>query len=260
MAVQTLQCITLDQAAMEGSSQETAAVIDPEYEILSWLYRVALKVRGDISASPSHNLIGGFNEENAEKVVPSSLYLHLHLICSKSTEDLDESEDTSIKIKTRTLSIAQDIVFLASNGRKKTPKHIALGVTVHQATRSKKLVQLLHAAGHCISYESVLHVDTSLVNSLLDAYEANEKLFIPANIAHLNLPGYIRFANNNIDINEETLDRKGTFHESQSAIFVRPDITNEEAPMQVEFSSRKAQKIPQELQELKQARNWVTTA
>ena len=111
---------------------------------------------------------------------------------------------------------------------------------------------MLHAAGHCISYESVLHVDTSLVNSLLDAYEANEKLVIPANIAHLKLPGYIRFANDNIDINEETLDGKGTFHASQSAIFVRPDTTNDEASMQVEFS-RKSRKIPQELQELKQA-------
>ena len=87
---------------------------------------------------------------------------------------------------------------------------------------------------------------------MLGAYEANEKLLIPANVAHLKLPGYIRFANDNIDIIEETLDGKGTFHASQSVIFVTPDVTNEEAPMQVEFS-KKVQKIPQELQILKQA-------
>ena len=239
-----LHQITFGQDKMEGTRQETTAVIDPESEILSWLYHVALKVRGDISASPSHNFIGGFKEEHTEKVVTSSLYLLLHLICSKSAENVDELEDTRNRIKTRFLSIAQDIVFLASNGRKKIPKHIVLGVTVHQAARSKKLVQLLHAAGHCISYE--------LVNSLLDVYEANEKSSIPANVAHLNLPGYIRFANDSIDIIEETLDGKGTFHASQSAIFVTPDETNEEASMQVEFS-KKVQKIPQELQILKQA-------
>ena len=58
IAVQTLHRLTLDQAEMEdGSSLETTAVIDAESEILSWLYRVALKVRGDISVLSSHDLM-----------------------------------------------------------------------------------------------------------------------------------------------------------------------------------------------------------
>ena len=151
------------------------------------------------------------------------------------------------------MSIAQDIVFLASGGRKKTPKHLALSITVHQATRSKKLVQLLHLAGISISYESVLQVDTSLVASVLERYEKNGHIFIPSNIINLRLPGYIRFANDNIDINEETLDRKGTFHASQFAMFLSPVADDEEQPMNVKFKPDRKAKVPQEFQHLKEA-------
>ena len=40
-------------------------------------------------------------------------------------------------VHNRMLSISQDIIFAVTNGRKLTPKHVGLGLTVHQATRSK---------------------------------------------------------------------------------------------------------------------------
>ena len=254
LAIASLQSVTKQQTEEEIVPNPVPFddKIDPESEILSWLYRVALKIRGDISTSPGHDFIGGFDTGHIEKVVPPSLYLLLKLLCTDFGETLDDTCDTKIKMKL--LSIAQDIVFVASKGRKKTPKHIALGVTVHQSTRSKKLIQLLHAAGHSINYESVLRVDASLVTSLLEQYEAHGKIFIPSNITHLKLPGYLRFANDNIDINEETLDGKGTFHASQSAIFVKPEVNNPEPPERnVKLIPCKLPKFPEELQELKHA-------
>ena len=51
-----------------------------------------------------------------------------------------------------------DIIFLSSRGHKVTPKDIGIGLTVHQATRSKQLVQLLHAAGNSVNYDTVLRM------------------------------------------------------------------------------------------------------
>ena len=43
---------------------------DKETEILSWLYRVSVKVKADIRESPRHDVIGGIDQHHAEKTVP----------------------------------------------------------------------------------------------------------------------------------------------------------------------------------------------
>ena len=74
-------------------------------------------------------------------------------------------------VRSRVLSIAQDLVYCISGGKKWTPKHIGLANTLHQATRSKDLVELFSKAGHCLSYEQVLQVDTSLAESTLKSMD-----------------------------------------------------------------------------------------
>ena len=53
------------------------------------------------------------------------------------------------------------------------PCLIGLGLTVLQATRSKELVQLLYNAEHSISYESVLRMENTLANDVLERYIEN---------------------------------------------------------------------------------------
>lgn len=55
---------------------------DMDMELLSWMYRVAIKVHADIKCTPGHNFIGGIDLTHAEKVVPDSLFLLLRLLCS----------------------------------------------------------------------------------------------------------------------------------------------------------------------------------
>ena len=49
--------------------------------------------------------------------------------------------------------IAQDIVHSATHG--KTPKHVALGMSVRHITGSKEVITLLNRMGHCSSYEKI---------------------------------------------------------------------------------------------------------
>lgn len=141
--------------------------MDLDTELLSWLFRVAVKVHWDIKVTPGHNSIGGIDMKKVKKVVPESLYMLIHLLCAGDATD-DSTNDMDVDIKTRILSICQDIVFLVSKGRKLTPKHVGQAMTLYQATRSKELIELLHSAGHTVSYDTVLWIDNAIANDVLE--------------------------------------------------------------------------------------------
>ena len=110
--------------------------IDLDVEPLSWLYRVAVKVHHDVKSAPTHGCIGNINQESAEDIVPKTVFILVSLLCTGSQEEENEA-DTDLK--TRVLSICQNTVFVASRGRKLTPKHLGLGLTVHRATHGQTL-------------------------------------------------------------------------------------------------------------------------
>ena len=80
------------------------------------------------------------------------------------TDALDKKESV---IQSKVLSICQNLVFNVTGERKPTSKHVGLGLTLHQATRSKSLVELFHNAGHIACYNDILHVDTALADMTL---------------------------------------------------------------------------------------------
>ena len=59
-------------------------------------------------------------------------------------------------------SIAQDICYTVTKGTWLLPKHLLLGMSVHHLTGSAQLLTLLNRFGHCISYSSVLQLETSI--------------------------------------------------------------------------------------------------
>ena len=196
--------------------------VDLDTELLSWLFRVAMKVRNDIKISPGQESIGTIDMQSEEEVVPDTLYILIRMLCAGEVDTTDDgNEELNIDLKRKILGICQDIVFLVSRGRRYTSKHVGIGVTVHQATRSKELVQLLYAAGHSISYETVLRLDNAIANDTLQRYNTNGNVIVPRNFTETSRSTYTRYAIDNIDINEETLSGMGTFHATQSAAFRR---------------------------------------
>jgi len=183
------------------------------------LVHVALKIRGDLLDTPGHKDFS-VSEDEAIDCVPDSLYMLLRLIFGgqKVLEDDDSAEEDEERVRRKVLSVAQDIVYCTSGGKKWTPKHVRLGTTLHQATRSKDLVRLFHKAGHCLSYEQVLQVDTSLAEFTLTTLDGETGAVIPPNMVDNN---FIHYTCDNIDILDETLDGKNTFHATQMAAWQR---------------------------------------
>ena len=99
----------------------------------------------------------------AEDMIPMELFNFLAwLIGASDDPTLNQHVHVSDGLKRKIISISQDILYLSSNGKMQTPKHLALGMAVRHITGSSKLIGLLNGLGHSVSHSSVLQHDTNL--------------------------------------------------------------------------------------------------
>ena len=164
----------------------------------------------------------GIDEKHIEQIIPDSLHIFLGvLLGGTAILECEEDSDTYDKQRLKMFNLAQDIIYTVSNYKKLTPKHVGLGLTVHHATRSEALIDLLHAAGNTIGIDTIHRIDTSIASSILNKYEDNGYIYIPNEIYSYEKGGLIICSADNIDVLEETLDGKNTFHATQMVIWQR---------------------------------------
>ena len=97
------------------------------------------------------------------------------------------------------------------------PQLLAVGIAVHQATRSKKLLELLHDFGLSVDYSRILRLETHLANSVIEANRA-QGAYLPST---MHIGTFIFFAADNSDFNEDTPDGKRTLHATATALYQR---------------------------------------
>ncbi len=143
--------------------------------------------------------------ERAESMIPDDMYTFMFwLLTSDATVTLDSVNRDDIKVSNiqlhrQILSVCQDIIYIGSRGKCRTPKHVGLGIALHQLTQSRDAVTVVNKHGHGISYNEVDKIDLSwAVNQMTpDGYAA------PTNM----VPGIpIRAAGDNFNRATETLD------------------------------------------------------
>ena len=136
--------------------------------------------------------------EVAECIVPDSLF-NLIAWCVGASDDptLSKRDVVHVDKHSKILSIAQDIIYLASRGKKQTPKSLTLGMTLRHLTGSSRLVTLMHRLGHCTSWDTIHRLEISLAQVQLLA--AND---IPNNFSK-EVPTVLIW--DNIDFSQETL-------------------------------------------------------
>ena len=111
------------------------------------------------------------------------------------------------------MSIAQDLIYAESKGRKQTHKSLALGLAVRQLTGSVRLLTILHGLGHVASPSTVSKHDTAL--AIASVQDEGDEIKIPRNI---NQSAFTSIVWDNNDFNEETLSGKGTTHVANGII------------------------------------------
>ena len=117
-----------------------------------------------------------------------------------------KTKNVSLMYERKVQSIAQDICYSVTKGTWLLPKQLLLGMSVHHLTGSAKLVTLLNRLGHCVSYSSVLQLETSIAEKIIisDSVLPAEMLTVNNIVTH--------FCWDNFDLSEETPDGYGTTH------------------------------------------------
>lgn len=115
--------------------------------------------------------------------------------------------NTDIKAR-RAKSIASDLVFAATSGKKKPSKHLQLGITVKTLTGSRKLIEVLNRLGHCTSYHTVEETETELTfhahtSENMTPYGMKLRPELGTGIAYDNQDRFV-----------ETLSGKNTLHDT----------------------------------------------
>ena len=120
------------------------------------------------------------------------------------------------------------------------PLQSAVGIAVHQAVRSKRLITMLHGFGMSVDYNRILRVEAQIEASVLKRMELNDGLYIPPDVV---LGRHIFFAVDNVDFAEDTPDGKNTFHVTAMAIYERqePDDVAPELTMDSRDQCRRSE-------------------
>ncbi|GBM17909.1 hypothetical protein AVEN_108996-1 [Araneus ventricosus] len=146
-----------------------------------------------------------FNEANIEKMIPTLLFNFLAWSVGETDELVtDTFVNTSKNIKRKLFSVAQDLIYISSAGRKQTPKHLSLAMAVRHVTGSARIINMLNGLGHCISHSAVLEYDTELAEMQLNSVDC-----LPVGIVSNK---FATFVWDNIDFCEETVTGHGTTH------------------------------------------------
>lgn len=180
------------------------------------LYKSALYLKRIISESPSINCVWpptaeDLNDNNVMKMIPVLLFNFLAW-CSGETDEVEMNNFLQIpeSKKSKLQSIAQDIIYFSSKGRKPTPKHYSLAMSIRHISGSAKLINLINGLGHCISHTAVLEYDTALAEMQLDLCNN-----LPIGIEKQQFTTIVW---DNIDFREETQSGHETTHHTNGII------------------------------------------
>ena len=151
--------------------------------------------------------------DDGSSIVPDLLYnMFAWMISSKEDYSEKRISDGSLDVHRLVLSLSQDVIHCVSRGRIKTPKHVALPLTVKSLTGSAETVTILNRFGHGLSYTQIEELETALAERELE--RQREGVLLPS-VCSSGVPGVFCWDNN--DLQEETLS--GQYYTLQSLTF-----------------------------------------
>lgn len=153
------------------------------------------------------------------------------------------------EVHKRAMQLAQNTIALCLTDRqvdnkrskavyctREMPQHLAVSLAIHQAVRSKELVNLLHGFGMAVEYNRLLRVESQIEKTVLKRIESEGGMFLPPDIVKGR---HVYFAIDNIDFSEDTPDGKRTLHGTAMAIYQKVEPQDEEPVLRYHNCSTK---------------------
>jgi len=123
---------------------------------------------------------------------------------NKFFKEMFPFREQSKQIQRKCDTIFQIVYNLVHNSCQVSPQSILVAQAVHDLTRSKKLIDMLHRLGICINYKSLLKIDIAAANRIIQKTGTNR---VP--VGDSILPSaIIHGAMDNFDHEENTLSGK----------------------------------------------------
>jgi len=150
------------------------------------LYKAAAVLRNAIKKADRWNFSGSFTVK--DKQMPKELYSFFRWVLEGPNASLS-TDQKSAQVNRHATSLAQSTVSSwlsdrqVSNRKSKAhrqtremPQQLAVGLAIRQASRSKRIVNMLHDFGVTVRYERLLRVETQLANAV------TEKMLLNGNV------------------------------------------------------------------------------
>ena len=116
-------------------------------------------------------------------------------------------------------AIAQDLLYNASMGKKKTTKHVQLAISVKRKTGSVSVIRWLNRFGHATSYNEINAIETKLAED--QVRNITFRIYVPNNIQ----PSvFVTFVYDNCDHNAESIYNV-TLHATNGIVIQRFEIS-----------------------------------
>ena len=115
-------------------------------------------------------------------------------------------------------SYCEDIVYGVHNGKIKTSKHIMLGMCLKSLISSRKIIDIIHRYGHCISYPGIEELETGAT------YTSIQKSSLCPEIIKKSPNLSTGVAYDNFDRFVETKSGKDTLHDTVGIIYQNVDL------------------------------------
>ena len=193
---------------------------------LKSLFDAAKILRKAVIDSEKWEFTGDLTNAN-EKHVPNKL-VHFFSWFIRGASDIKD-EKKKILVEKITQSLDQNAIYACLTPRQvlnktseafynthELPQQLAVGLAVHQATRSEKLLQLLHGLGLSVDHTRILKIETRIAMEEIRRMEMNGGAYLPPDIS---LGRFVFFAVDNVDFSEDTPDGKRTLHGTAMTIY-----------------------------------------
>ena len=144
-------------------------------EEMKTLYDAALLLKKCISKTKQWVFEGSletFSKDN----FPEELYCFFRWVINGPNATLS-TEDKCQEVHKRAMSLVQSTMSMCLTERqvgnkkctsaREMPQQVAVGIAIHQAVRSKQLVNMLHGFGLSVEYNRLLRVEAQIESSVL---------------------------------------------------------------------------------------------
>lgn len=185
-------------------------------EEMKTLYDAAACLRKSINNSRKWVFTGPLDDVSNEQL-PDELYSFFRWVLQGPNTELS-AKVKSEEVHKRAMTLAQITASTkeAVRSTNEIPQQLAVGLVVHQAFRSKKLVTLLNGFGLSIEYNRLLKVEAQIESSVVKENERTDGGYLPADVVKGRL---VFFAVDNINFQKDTYDGQRTLHGTAMEIY-----------------------------------------